>query len=207
MRFPNQILLIEGGRALEMVQEHIAEATRVRKQNQEIAKELGVEEIWTDKANGKFSGAVFKGEIHPEFTKPKRHDKPSYPKKGSAWDKRIKALIGYRCQEEWISEEFKIPISLSYSRGGKWCGFTHIGMPLMACGFLYIGKDGPYAMWVPDVPAYVSEVDTSWRGEVDEPARSFKFDIPGTRPISRDEWDLMALQYKVAKQREAGVVA
>lgn len=203
MNFKTKILLIEGGRPMEMVREHIAETIRVQEQNAVIAKELGVEEIWSNKDNGNLRGVVFKSEIHPDFTKPKGRGKPSYPKKGSEWAKRINALVGFRCQEESISTEFNIPLCLTYSRNGERCGFTHIGIPLRACGFLYIGKDGPFAMWAPDVPVYVASAIANDRGDVDEPARSFKFDIPGTRPISKNEWDLIVLQHKVNSEKEA----
>ena len=201
MIFKYQILLIEGGRPLEMIRLHIAEVDRVSQQNREIAIELGVEEIYTHNENGSLTGVVFNGDIHPEFTKPKRRGNPSYPRKGSSWEKRIKELIGYRSQEEWISSELCIPRDLSFSRNGKWCGSSFMGLPFRSCGFLYLGVDGPYAMWAPDVPAYVAQATNDGRGDVDEPARSFKFDINGTRLITQDEWNLIVLQHKVEKQR------
>lgn len=194
----NVIFMIESGKALEMVKQHISERQRVWKEVRLLAKELGVERIQTDRTNGVLRAVNFTSDIHPDFTKPKGRDLSSYPKKGTAWAKRLAAQKGYRDPSEWISTEFTIPLNISYQfKGGH--GSSCIGNFLNECGFLYLGEDGPYAMWVPDVPAYVAQY-TSNGSTVDEPAASFKLKFDGCRRIEDEEWEILVLQNKLAEK-------
>ena len=189
------LFLIESGIALDMVRQYIQDVIRVRKQNSAFAEELGVENIWTDRMNGTLSAVAFPGAIHPDFSKPKRRDGGSFPKKGTEWYKRLTSAEGTRNAASWIADEFGIPLSVSYkSEHGS--GWSAIGRPLTECGFLFMGENGPYAMWAPDVPAIVAE---RTRGVIDEPAASFQFNIPGARRIPHEEWELMVAQYKFDK--------
>lgn len=193
------LFLIESGKPLEMVRQHIQDMTRVRNQNAAFAKELGVENIWTDRMNGTLSAVEFPGAIHPDFSKPKRRNGGSYPKKGTEWYKRLTNAEGTRNAASWIAEEFGIPLSVSYKSEHS-SGWSAIGRPLTECGFLFLGENGPYALWAPDVPAIVAE-----RAEgrvIDEPAASFQFNIQGVRRIPHEEWELMVAQYKFDKLKE-----
>lgn len=201
----NAIFMIEGGKPLEMIKQHIAERMRVRQEIRELAKELGVEEVHTDRGNGVLRAVVFTGDVHPEFTKPKK-DGASYPKKGSIWAKRLAEQKGYRDPSEWISSEFGVPLTVSYkTQDGGW-GSTCIGNFINECGFLYLSEEGPYAMWVPDVPAYVAQ----YSGDgtiVDEPAASFKMEFKGCRRIEDEEWEILVLQDKLAKKKSERAAA
>jgi hypothetical protein len=193
--------MIEGGKPLEMIKQHIAERQRVAVAVRDMAKGLGAEQVYTDRTNGTLCGVVFPGAIHPDFAKPKKRNGVSYPKKGTAWAMRLKEQQGYRDPSEWISSEFGIPLSLSWRKAGEWCGSTCIGSPLTECGFLFLGEDGPFAMWAADVPAYV-EVYRSY-GDIEEPASSFQFNIDGLRRIEREEWEILVLQHKLADKKTA----
>lgn len=199
------IFMIEGGKALEMVKAHIAEVKRVGKEARELAKELGVQEIMTDRQFGVLAGVIFPGAIHADFTKPKGKSRASYPKKGSAWAARLAEQKGYRDQSEWISTEFNIPLTISYRGEGSW-GSTCIGSMLSECGFLFLGEDGPYAMWIPDVSAHVAEC-TSRGYTVDEPAASFKMEIEGCRRVDKEEWEILVLQHELAEKQRARAAA
>ena len=200
----NAVFIIESGRALEMVKEHIADRQRVRSANQMLAEDLGIEEATTDRRTGVMSGVVFKNTVHPEFKVPKRRDRVSYPKKGSEWEKRFAAQTGWRDPSEWISTEFSIPLSIRYATDGGGHGWSRIGHPLVECGFLFVSSDGPYAIWAPDVPAIVADRLAEREMSIDEPAKSFKFNIDGARRIDREEWDFIVAKHRFnEKQKEA----
>lgn len=197
------VFMIEGGKALEMVKHHISERLRVQQENRVLAKDLGVTEVCTDNMTGQLRGVVFDGEIHPEFTKPKGRHGISYPKKKTAWHERFAAQRGHHYAAQWIAEELGVPLWIRY-RNERGNGGSSIGNPLNECGFLYLGVDGPYAMWVPDVPAYVAEHLVEGDA-VDEPAASFKLEFEGCRRIEREEWEIIVAQHKLAEKKAAAL--
>lgn len=192
--------LIEDGKALTLVKEHISEFMRVREQSNAIAKELGITQAYFAKDSGVLSGVVFEGDVHPDFTKPKRGTSVSYPKRGTAWAEKFKAQIGYANQVSTISKAFGIPCSLGYKsdHGTGWCA---IGSPLTECGFMFLSVDGPYGLWAPDVEKCVQDRITQGYS-VEEPAASFKFNIDGARRIDREEWDLLVAQHRVNQKKK-----
>ena len=194
------MFMIEGGRALEMVKEHIAERKRVRDFNRSIMAELGAENMSVSRLDGTLFGLVFESSPPAEFCKPDREG-VSRPRKGSEWAKRFKAQKGYRQVEGWIADEFGIPMAISYK--GKNChGSRCIGAMFNACGFLFLGEAGPYAMWAPDVQAEVAKTEADGY-EVEEPAKSFVFSLDGCRRIEKEEWEILALQNKLAQKQAA----
>lgn len=186
------LFLIEGGKPLEMVKAYITDVIRIRQENTALAKELGVDSIFTSRTTGALAGVNFPGAIHPDFAKPKKRNGASYPKRGTDWAKRLAALQGTPNAATLIAAAFGIPCSLSYTtEDGE--GWRCLGNPLTECGFLYLSKDGPYAMWAPDVPAVVQEAKASGQ-TVTGAAATFVFDIPGARRILTEEWELMVAQ-------------
>lgn len=194
-------LMIESGRPLELVRQQIAETARVRKQSQELAKELGIDNASLCRRTGVLLGVVFDGPVHPEFVKPKSRgrSRSSYPKKGSDWAKRFASQQGTPDASLLIADEFKIPLSISY-RTESGSGWSAIGSPLTECGFLWLGEDGPYAMWAPDVPALVADRKIHGQ-EIEEPAASFSFNIDGCRRIEKEEWEILVLQHELAEKK------
>jgi hypothetical protein len=198
----NVIFMIEGGKALEMVKQHIAERRRAAEEVALLAQELGIKEGMTNRTNGILTGVIFTEVVHPDFTKPKKRNGASYPKKGTEWAKRFAAQHGYRDPACWIAEEFRIPTTIKYSKPGAGFGSYRIGSLLTECGFLFLSDEGPYAMWVPDVPAYVAQYsEDEW--SVDEPAASFKLEFDGCRRIEDEEWKILVLQRKLAQKQAA----
>lgn len=199
--------LIESGRPLELVRQQIAETDRVRKQTQELAKELGITNGSLCRRTGILLGVVFDGPVHPEFAKPKSRgrNRPSYPKKGSDWAKRFAAQQGTPDASRLIADEFNIPLSISFKTesGGGW---SCIGTPLTECGFLWLGEDGPFAMWAPDVPALVEERKAQGQ-TIEEPAASFSFAIEGCKRIEKEEWEILVLQHEIAEKKAAAASA
>lgn len=192
------IFMIESGRALELVKQHIAEKTRVREEVFALAKEIGVERICTSRVNGVLRGVEFNGEVYPQFTKPKKGI--SYPKKGTEWAKRFAAQKGYKDPSTVISEAFEIPLGIHYGKAGAGTGWRMIGNPLNECGFLYLGPDGPYAMWVPNVHAEVAKDEANGYA-VAEPAKSFNLEFEGCRRIEDEEWDILVAQHKLDEKK------
>ncbi|MEG1454884.1 MAG: hypothetical protein RSC66_04850, partial [Comamonas sp.] len=183
--------------------QQIAEAARVRGETQALAQELGITDGSLCRRTGILYGVIFPGDVHPDFLKPKARsrNRTSYPKKGSDWAKRLAAQRGTPDASILISTEFEIPLSISYTTDSG-SGWSHIGSMLTECGFLWLGEDGPYAMWAPDVPALVAEGQA--RGQIiAEPAASFSFNIEGARRIEKEEWEILVLQHELAEKKRA----
>lgn len=199
----NAIFMIEGGRALVMIKEHIAEKRRVQDASRALARELGASQYIEDRTNGVLLGVIFDGNLHPDFKKPTGRHGTCYPKKGTVWAKRLAEQEGYKPLVKWISGEFGIPLNISYSyEGGSGSGC--IGNPFTECGFLYISANGPYAMWVPDIQAIVADHEA--RGHiVEEPAKSFRFESDGCRRIEQEEWNILVLQKKLDEKKKMAV--
>lgn len=199
----NLIFIIEGGKALELVKQHIAERQRVAAERKEIALELGVEDIYISNMDGVLLGVRFKGDdIHPDFKKPDRKG-ISRPKVRTSWKDRFDAQKGYPRPSSVIAEAFDIPLSIKYSdKEGDGHGWRSIGNPFNECGFLYLSVDGPYAMWVPDVSGEIAEAEA--RGlTIEEPAKSFKLEFEGCKRIEKEEWDILVAELKLARKRAA----
>ncbi len=200
----NLIFMIEGGKALELVRQRISEVHRVRTANKAIADELGVTEAATDRFSGVLTSIVFPGAVPVGWTKPDQFGR-SRPKKGTPWHKRFQEQQGHADQSHVISEALGIPLTIDYSTEGG-TGRRHIGSLLCECGFVWLSKDGPYAMWIPDVEL---EIDASEaRGEVvAEPAKTFRAQFDGCRRIEVEEWDILVAQHKLAEKKAAGALA
>lgn len=191
------IFIIEGGKALRLVKDHIAARQAVTLSNRALAKELGIEEATSDIQTGVLRGVVFKGAVHADFTKPSRKS-ISFPKKGTDWHKRFASQVGHEPAEQVISRELGVPTSLSYTTASGE-GWRMIGMPFRACQFLWLTHDGPYAMVIPDVAAEVKDMESDG-SLVTEPDRSFKAEFDGCRLIEDEEWELLVAQHNLAKK-------
>ncbi|SAL01611.1 hypothetical protein AWB80_08165 [Caballeronia pedi] len=191
--------MIEGGKALDLVKHHIAEIKRVGEQSRQLARELDVKEVSTSKSNGVVVAVHFAGERHPDFKKPDKWG--SRPKKGTDWASRFATQKGYEDASTLIQRSLNVPCQISYSFPEKGSGMQHIGFPFQECGFLFLGEEGPYAMWIPDVAHDVREKEEKgWI--VDEPAKSFKAEFEGCRRIELEEWQIIVAQHKLAKKQD-----
>ncbi len=196
------LFLVESGKPLEMAQAHVADLRRVELESSEICRELGADRFQPSLQSGAMAGAYFAGEIHPDFKKPKRGG-PSYPKKGSQWERRLSELVGYEDPAQSISQAFNIPLSLSASRGGDRTWHA-IGSPLRECGFMWLNRRGPFAIWAPDVEAEMAAYAADgW--QVTNIPSDYKVVIPGARRILSEEWDLMVAQHKLNEARARAV--
>jgi hypothetical protein len=207
----NAIFLIEGGKALELVKQHIADKRRVADQVRAYAQELGVENVTTHKLNGRLGGVVFKNKkaIHPDFTKP--DDKGvSYPKKRSDFARRLeKEHTGYPDPVQIIAEAFGIPLQVSANYAdGTPCALCRIGSAFFECGFMWLSPiEGPFALWIPDIAAEVADLEEGdKRLIVNEPAKSFVMEFDGCRRLEQEEWDIIVATDKLAKKHAAGTL-
>lgn len=193
---PPAIFMIEGGHALQLVQAHIEARMLCEQEVRAICKELGVQHIRRDRRNGKVTSVQFPGAVPSGWCKPGRYDS-SRPRRGSDWSKRFAAQVGFPDPAEVISQALQIPLSIGYTQQhGE--GWMRIGSMLTECGFLYLSAEGPYAMWCPDVPAYVAALEAEGDKQIKEPAKSFRLQFDGCRRIHREEWDLLVLQQQLA---------
>ncbi len=192
--------MIEGGKALDLVKAHIAKVKDTDAFNRAVCEELGVRRFWPSVSNGVVRGVVFEGAVHPEFKKPNRQG-GSTPKKGTEWDRRFQAHEGFDKFGYTIAESMGVPTDINYTfEGGH--GGGAVGSGFRAGGFLFLSEDGPYACWFPDVVAAVREHEA--RGHtVKEPAKSWKPEIDGARPILKEEWELLVAEHKLSEARAA----
>jgi|GEM_PF-2958961 len=204
---PSLYYIIEGGLALELVQAHIrdviatdgARAALIK----EISDEAKVEGAFRHIDKGTLLGVQFeRGHHHPDFTKPKGRNKTCHPKQGTHWAERFKNQPCIETQPSKLVDAYKIPLTMSFVKieDGKESeeGFRHIGWPpLHEVGFLYLGKDGPYAMWAPDIRAYVKEQEDKGF-KVTGPCATYDPDsLEGCRRVKKEEWELMVAQHKL----------
>ncbi|WP_126223415.1 hypothetical protein [Burkholderia ambifaria] len=200
------IFLIEGGKALELVRSHFAEWARVRKQSQDLARELGVEHVWTSREDGVVVAVDFKGAVPADFTGRGAHG--SRPKRGTEWAKRFAEQVGYRNPSALLMDGLGIPCCISYlAKNGH--GTRRLGLPFAECGFMWVEESGPYAMWLPDIEAEVRAELAAGR-TVEEPAASFRMEFDGCRRISEEEWARIAqaaVQAEEDAAAEAGAAA
>lgn len=193
---PPAIFMIEGGRPLELVKAHIEARLRTTNEAHAICRELGVQNYRRCNQTGVLVSVQFPGAVPPGWTKPGRYG-GSRPKRGNAWKERLASLQGHPDPVMTISDALQIPLSIGYSQqAGE--GWMRIGTMLTECGFLYLSADGPYAMWCPDVPAYVAALEAEGDKQIKEPAKSFRLQFDGCRRIHREEWDLLVAQHKLA---------
>jgi len=195
--------LIEGGKALELVKQHINDRKRVDLKNRELANELGADRFWTDHFAGNLIAVSFDGAHHPDFKKPKRNC-ACFPKKGSEWAKRFAANPGYTSECSLIVDAFKAVLTIGYGKDGEESGWTRIGNPFSECGFAYPHQTGPYLMWVPDVQAAISKIESDGF-TVNEVAKRAPMQFDGCRRIKKAEWEIMVLQHKLAAEEKAEV--
>lgn len=194
--------LIEGGKALELVKQHINDRKRVDLKNRELASEVGADRFRTDHFNGNLIAVSFNGAHHPDFKKPKRNGS-CFPKKGSEWAKRFAANTGYTSACSLIVDAFGVLLSIRYGKDGSE-GWTRVGNPFFECGFAYPHQSGPYLMWVPDVQAAISQKEADGF-TVDAQAKHAPMQFDGCRRIKKAEWEIMVLQHKLAAEEKAEV--
>jgi len=193
--------IIESGKAMEMVKHHIAERIRVKNSVIDLLEKLGAEghEAWTDIRTGVLVAVSFnRGKQPTGFTVPDSRGK-SWPKKGTEWATRFSQQQGYSPANEEIAHAFNVPLSIEYTANGGESGSRGVGFPLTQCGYLYLGKEGPYAMWIPDVGTIVSEMEREGH-TVTSNARLFSMFIDGCRRIEPEEWEIMVLQHELREK-------
>lgn len=193
--------LIESGRPLALVKEHIAEVLRVRDEVGILCKELGVERITTCRWTGVLEYVVFPCVVPDGWTKPHRKYSVSAPKKGTDWHKRFKAQKGHRAAAEVIKEAFGVPTNISYTTDGG-SGMTRLGNPFFPCGWMYLSADGPYALWVPDAVAELLSAQAAGKTVQNEDALQWRGVIPGARQIHDEEWDILVAQHKLTEKKK-----
>ena len=196
----NAYYLVKDGPVLDLLLAHMAERDRVRLEAQTLIKELGTDEGRCSGFDGRLTSIVWPpGKVPEGWTKPHRKTGASRPKVGTEMGKRFAALKGWRSPADVLSQLLSLPLSLSY-KGPTGTGWSAIGSMCNECGFLWMSREGPYAIWVPDVPAAVAKREAEGY-TVDEPAKSFKMEFPGCTRILHEEWKVMVLQREISEKQ------
>jgi len=184
----NAIFMIEGGVALDLIQDHIAEKQVIADKIRELADEFCTTRV----ATSKFDGSLIGLHLDPSKPRPKDFTAPDVNGVSRPRSKSIAATLG-------------IPTQLSYSKKGKFHGSRLIGHPAAPCGFLYISSNGPFAMWTPDVEMEVAAAESSEKGVVvSGPAKSFRMDIDGCRRLEIEEWEIIVRTHALIRKQAAG---
>ena len=194
------LYIIEADPMLSSVKAYIEDRCTVFEKSRELAEQYGADRVSRDRRDGRLLGMTFPhGQHHADFTKPKGRHGLCFPKKGTAAAKAFSDQIGHVNAEALIVATFGIPLSLKYS-DAETEGWCCIGRMLTACGFMYFGIDGPYALWIPNVPAHIKQ--KADQGFQVVPS-GFDMNLPGCRRILHEEWELLVAQHKLAKAQGA----
>jgi hypothetical protein len=192
------VFLIEGGKALEVIKQHIQETLRVHRDIKVLCDELGVEDICTDRTSGVLTRVVFKDKVHKDFTV-RDGRSTSRPKNGTEWCKRFDAQKGYRHCSAVIEEQLKVVSRLNVITAHGSESWRHLGNLFYPSGFLYMSPDGPYAMYMPDLPRECEAIEAQGETILNLPTRELQFE--GCKRIEKEEWEIMVLQHKLAEKK------
>lgn len=205
--------LIEGGLALDLVKAHCLEVLATDQARMALIKEISEEEpvvgAFRHRDFGTLIGVTFeRGRHHPDFTKPRGRNKTCHPKQGTKWEQRFKDQPRVETLPSKLVDAYDIPLSMSFVKieDGKTSaeGWSHIGWPpLHEVGFLYMSKDGPYAMWAPDVEAYVKAKEEQGYTVTGKCAVYKNNSLEGCRLIEREEWEIIVAQHKLKEKQNA----
>lgn len=188
--------LVEGGKTLELAKAHIAARYATHERNAQFAGRFGAT---------KWRESIFDGTVHsvrldgpdPSFRKADRFGF-TMPKKTSPIWKEWQAQTGYDRMGGALAQELGIPHVIEY-RSEDSNGWSSVSGDFSAgTGFLWLGRDSPICLYVPDVATLVQEyrekgytVDTTWPEEFD-----------GARPILKEEWELVVAQFNLAEAKK-----
>lgn len=194
--------MVEGGRALELVHEHLRAVAAVREANSKFVLAVGGMRYRAMPDDGSLTAIEFNGPPPSGFTRPDRNG-ASRPKRGTRLAEEMGALPRYENISMRISAELSVPLSLIYvDAEGTETGWSLIGYPLDECGFLSLGDNGPFAMYIPDVPACVRDAETTGR-VVAASVKGFAPEFAGCRRIELEEWDALVAQRNLERKRAA----
>jgi hypothetical protein len=187
--------MVESGPVLDLAKKVALERVEVNKTLREYAASIGARKIWTSGFDGSLSGVEFEGAVPDGFTKPDRKG-VSKPKKGSKYEQEFADLPLPMNDALAIQELLNVPfrISYEYKNGGK--GSAAIGHPFVEAGFLWLGTDGPFCMYIPDVQAAVSMYEKDG-AVVDDHCKNFKAEFEGCRRIHEEEWKLEVAKFNL----------
>ena len=196
--FKNSHFLIEGpGKAMDLIQDFIAERRKVIARNKQLCDELGVTKYSFDRETGVISGVIFKdAPPPPDWRKPGRNGISS-PKKGTDWHKRLKNQVGHRNASDAIKETLGIPTSMFCTGANDSRHLKQIGHWFTPCQFATLGSEPPFLLIIPNVPYYVAEAEAEGLIVPDE-VKAFKPEFEGCRHITREDWEIIQLQHKAA---------
>lgn len=116
-------------------------------------------EYFMDLEAGCLRGMRFHGKIHPQFKKPNSAG-CSLPKKGSFWFKQFASQEPMPESDDQIFKLLGIDRAMvDYSRKSNGeCEFMSVLSFGPGSGFMWLGKKGPFGLWMVDIPSYVKEL-------------------------------------------------
>lgn len=194
------IFLIESGPLLEAAKQYVADFSAAQDKIIKFCKDIGARRFVASRIDQRLLGVVFEGEPLEGFKRADRRG-VSYPKAKSDWADRMKEAcpgIGLTAFQR-IQAIWPVPTWANYESESS-SGGSCIGDPFMPMYFMFPHEDGPFAVLVPDVPAYLA--DRKAQGErVTNIPEDYKLEFPGLKRLSDDEWDLICLQDKISRDK------
>lgn len=192
--------LIESGKVLEMVRDHIQSRIETYARNKALLDDLGLNRYWHDIMDGTVAYVDFgNNQIHKDFKKPDRKGR-SYPKKNTEWDKRFKEQVGYDRTGFGVAKALGIPDTIQYEKDGLQGSSVIASGFLSGVGFLYLSPEGPYVLYTPDVQAKVREYEDKGY-KVDDACKNLKAEFEGCRLITEAEWKFIVAKHELEKEK------
>lgn len=194
--------LVEGpGKALDLVKASIKERLSVQETVFAFVEKVGGKG-YRAYSDGAISGVIFDGPP-PKGWKAKTSRGTSFPKKGTDVIEEIANLPKLSVTSHEIARALGIPLQLQWKGAdGSLIGFSCLALPLNECGFAYPSADGPYLLWIPDVPAAVEKASSEERGGILDPEiATWRPAFDGCRQITQGEWDFIIAKHRFESQK------
>lgn len=205
MKSDKLFFLIEGaGSALDLVKASIEERVAAHTAAWEFVEKVGGTGLFSYH-DGSIAGVSFKGAL-PKGWKAKANNGSSYPRRGSMLYEEIVALPKVKIDSFRIAKELSIPLDLVWlGEDGQRCGVSCISAPFNECGFAYESGDGPYLLWIHDVPGAVkrAQEDTRRPRTLDPKLAAYEPAFDGCRQIVKEEWDFIVAKARLEKAGKA----
>lgn len=194
-------LVENNGVLLDLFGQYNTERRKTAAANKEISERLGVTNGRINPLTGRLVGVVFpKGAIPPEFRKADKQG-VSMPKQGTEWEKIFNSIPPSPSQSTLLSKALDIPLMIGYKDQHGVQQHRAVGYPLNECGWLY--SDGQLGFWVPNIPAYTTEILDDGGVLDNEALFGYLMEFPGCKRIHEAEWDLIVATGKVKKIKES----
>lgn len=198
MEFKSLYFLITGpGEAMNIALEEVQRERETREKTFALLKGLGVKH-YRAFHDGQIACVQFEGEVPQHFTRFSKRVGDRHwwrPMKKSPWFEKFYSARREKSVASIIHERLGYDHCVSYEKGGE-KGCTIVGHPFAGCGIAWFNPEGPFLLYIPDATYHarrrMAEGYTVENVNMDP-------QYEGCKRITKDEWDLLVLQNKIAR--------